>query len=62
MDKMGDEILKTLKQILERQLKINAWIDYTTLTKEQVINLVKEWLQQYDEDWSINGLLEQLDQ
>ena len=51
MDKMGDKIMKTLEQILKKYGSI--------LTVKEC---VKEWLQQYDEDWSINGLLEQLDQ
>ena len=53
---MGDEIMKTLKQIFNKH-GINDRI-----TNDVAVLAVIEWLQQYDEDWSINGLLEQLDQ
>ena len=48
-----------LEQILEVQLKANAWLGYTTLTKGQVLLCVKKWLQQGDR--TTNELLKELE-
>jgi len=44
MTSQGRDNPRTLEEILDQRLEANAYFDYTTLTKEQVIESVKEFV------------------